>query len=93
MSSMYTVHMLGEGGSLIHTFKHTCSTHMHTHHQSLGGYKAVAYSKNPPIRAGPYGTVIPWGREEKRESMWVVAGGGKDAGYCEDANLMHPTSC
>lgn len=28
--------------------------------------------------------------------MWVVAGGsgggGKEAGYCEDANLMHPTS-
>lgn len=25
--------------------------------------------------------------------MWVVGGcSGKDAGYCEDANLMHPTS-
>ncbi len=30
--------------------------------------------------------------------MWEVGGGGgggggsKDAGYCEDANLMHPTS-
>lgn len=27
--------------------------------------------------------------------MWVVggdSGGGKDAGYCADANLMHPTS-
>lgn len=27
--------------------------------------------------------------------MWVVAGdggSGKEAGYCEDANLMHPTS-
>lgn len=42
----------------------------------VGGYKAVAYSKNPPpppIRV--YCAVIPWGVEEKAEIVWVVAGG------------------
>lgn len=66
VSGMYTVHMLGEGESLTHTFRHTCCKHKRVHHQSLGGYKAVVYSKNPPIRAGVYCSVIPWGEVETR---------------------------
>lgn len=72
VSSMYTVHMLGAGWGIAHIHTHT-ETYMlehkhtltHTSYQSLGGYKAVAYSKNPPIRAVVY--CHPLGRGGRRE--------------------------
>lgn len=96
VSSMYTVHMLGEGGSLTHTHSDVhVVTHTHKHSHTLSepkGYKAGAYSKNPPLWQEC--TVLSsLGEGRKRECMWVVVGGvGKDAGYCEDANLMHLNS-
>lgn len=75
---MYTVHMVGEGVLLTHKLHVVTQAHAHTHilSESLGGggYKAVAYSKNPPL--GQECTVLSSLGEgkEKREYVggWLV---------------------
>ena len=98
VSSMYMVHMLGEGGTLLahtHTCRHTCCntrahTHTHTHTiRALGGYKAVANSKSapPPPTLGQEPTVpssLREGRQRACVGGWCCWWWWRDAGYCKD---------
>lgn len=72
VSSTYTVHMLGEGGSLTHTFRHTCcntSTHALSEPK---GIKGSSLLKESPIRAVVYWHLLGMGRKRKRVCGWLV---------------------